>query len=112
MGAERDAPLPDQDLASLAAISYRALLRRSLADLAGLVSDVGDLYSLDLDALSSLERLAELSAQNILDNLETSRERPFDRVLFALGILHVGTTVARRNAARGGSGVQVTSVCQ
>ena len=61
----------------------------------GLVSDVGDLYSLDLESLSDLERLAERSAQNILDSLATSRQRPFDRVLFALGILHVGTTVAR-----------------
>jgi len=64
-----------------------------------LVSDVGDLYSLDLKSLSGLERLAERSAQSILDGLAASRERPFDRVLFALGILHVGTTVAR-NLAR------------
>jgi DNA ligase (NAD+) len=64
-----------------------------------LVRDVGDLYSLDLESLASLERLAERSAQNILDGLDRSRERPFDRVLFALGILHVGTTVARNLAA-------------
>ncbi|MFH1571315.1 MAG: NAD-dependent DNA ligase LigA [Gemmatimonadota bacterium] len=65
----------------------------------GLVGDVGDLYSLDLETLAGLERLAEKSAQNILDGLEASRARPYDRVLFALGILHVGTTVARSLAA-------------
>ena len=60
-----------------------------------MVGDVGDLYSLDLEALSELERLAERSARNILDGLEASRQRPFDRLLFALGIVHVGSTVAR-----------------
>lgn len=64
-----------------------------------MVGDVGDLYALELDALSSLERLAQRSAQNILDGLSASRERPYDRVLFALGILHVGSTVARALAS-------------
>ena len=59
-----------------------------------LVKDVGDLYALDLETLAGLERLATRSAQNLIDSLNTSRERPFDRVLFALGIRHVGTTVA------------------
>ena len=61
----------------------------------GLIGDVGDLYSLDVETLAGLERLAERSAQNILDGLAASRERPFDRVLFAIGIQHVGTTVAQ-----------------
>lgn len=65
----------------------------------GLVGDVGDLYSLDRESLAGLERLGARSAQNILDGLDDSRQRPFDRVLFALGILHVGTTVARTLAA-------------
>jgi DNA ligase (NAD+) len=43
--------------------------------------------------------MAERSAQNILDSLAAGRQRPFDRVLFALGILHVGSTVARTLAA-------------
>ncbi|MFC1526961.1 NAD-dependent DNA ligase LigA, partial [Candidatus Latescibacterota bacterium] len=63
-----------------------------------LVTDVGDLYSLDQESLAALERLADRSATNILDGLDRSRQRPFDRVLFALGILHVGTTVARNLA--------------
>ena len=61
----------------------------------GLVKDLGDLYELDVKALSDLERMGEKSAQNLLDGLERSKEQPFDRVLFALGIRHVGVTVAR-----------------
>ncbi len=59
-----------------------------------LVRDVGDLYDLDLETLSGLERLAKKSAQNLLDGLDRSLLRPFDRVLFGLGIRHVGATVA------------------
>ncbi len=59
-----------------------------------LVQDVGDLYVLDLETLAGLERLAEKSARNLLDGLEASKGRPFDRVLFALGLRHVGSTVA------------------
>lgn len=59
-----------------------------------LVRDVGDLYDLDLETLSGLERLAKKSAQNLLDGLDRSLQRPFDRVLFGLGIRHVGATVA------------------
>ncbi len=61
----------------------------------GLVADVGDLYSLDVECLSQLERMAEKSARNVVRGIEQSRERPFDRALFALGIPHVGTTVAQ-----------------
>lgn len=67
------------------------------------VQDVGDLYNLDLEALAGLERLAEKSAQNLLDNLETSKQQTFDRVLFALGLRHVGATVARILARHFGS---------
>ncbi|MSR82048.1 MAG: NAD-dependent DNA ligase LigA [Candidatus Latescibacteria bacterium] len=59
-----------------------------------LVRDVGDLYDLDLETLAGLERLAKKSAQNLLDGLDRSLQRPFDRVLFGLGIRHVGATVA------------------
>ena len=65
-----------------------------------LVADVGDLYSLDVETLAGLERLAEKSAENLVSALDESRGRPFDRLLFALGILHVGSTVARTLAAR------------
>ena len=60
-----------------------------------LVRDVGDLYGLTLEQLAGLERMAEKSAQNVLDALEASKEQPFHRVLFALGIRHIGATVAR-----------------
>ena len=60
----------------------------------GLVGNVGDLYSLDLEDLAALERLAEKSARNLLDGLDASKKRSFDRVLFALGLRHVGSTVA------------------
>ena len=60
-----------------------------------LVGDVGDLYGLDAAAFEELERLGARSAANLVAALAASRERPFDRVLFGLGILHVGATVAR-----------------
>ncbi|MGB1719928.1 MAG: NAD-dependent DNA ligase LigA, partial [Candidatus Latescibacterota bacterium] len=60
-----------------------------------LVRDVGDLYALQLAQWTELERMGEKSAANILEGLEQSRERTFDRVLFAVGIRHVGITVAR-----------------
>ncbi|MED5414550.1 MAG: NAD-dependent DNA ligase LigA [Candidatus Latescibacterota bacterium] len=62
---------------------------------AGWVRDVGDLYQLTAERLSTLERLGEKSAANLVAAIDASRQRPFDRVLFALGILHVGSTVAR-----------------
>lgn len=64
-----------------------------------LVRDVGDLYRLDVDTFTSLERLGEKSANNLVEALAASRQRPFERVLFGIGILHVGATVAR-NLAR------------
>ena len=61
----------------------------------GLVRDVADLYSLKLDEVSNLERMAEKSAQNFLDGVETSKKRDMWRVLYGLGILHVGAGVAK-----------------
>jgi len=66
----------------------------------GLVSDYGDLYSLGADELSALPRMGEKSAANLLSALDRSRERPFSRVLFALGIRHVGERVAEVLADR------------
>ncbi|MDP6041191.1 MAG: helix-hairpin-helix domain-containing protein, partial [Candidatus Latescibacteria bacterium] len=60
-----------------------------------LVRDVGDLYNLTLEPLADLERMAEKSAQNVLDALNASKQQPFHRLLFALGIRHIGATVAR-----------------
>lgn len=61
---------------------------------ADLISDFGDLYYLEKDELIQLERLAEKSAKNLLKAIENSKERPFDRVIYALGIRHVGSRTA------------------
>ncbi len=67
---------------------------------AGLVSDYGDLYGLDPDRVVELDRMAEISTANLMAALDASRERPFDRVVFALGIRHVGSRVAQALAGR------------
>ncbi len=63
-----------------------------------LINDVADLYDLKGDDLISLDRMGEKSAARILDSLELSRNVPFERVLFALGIRYVGETVAKKLA--------------
>lgn len=68
-----------------------------------LAEDVGDLYSLTAEALAGLERMGERSAQNVVAAIEASKAQPLDRVLFALGIRHVGVTVARSLADAFGS---------
>ncbi|MDX5417914.1 MAG: NAD-dependent DNA ligase LigA [Hymenobacteraceae bacterium] len=65
---------------------------------ANLVHNVADLYDLKFEQLVNLERMGEKSANNILQSLEKSKETPFDRVLFALGIRFVGSTVAKKLA--------------
>lgn len=66
----------------------------------GYVKDPGDLYFLTKEQLLSLERLAEKSAQNLLDAIEASKGRPLPRLIVALGIRHVGETVGRLLAER------------
>ena len=63
-----------------------------------LIKDPSDLYTLTFDELITLERFGEKSARNLLDAIERSKATPFDRVLFALGIRHVGAEIARRLA--------------
>jgi len=60
-----------------------------------LVKDVADLYRLKLDDLANLERMGEKSARNFLDGIEASKSRDMWRVLYGLGILHVGAGVAK-----------------
>ena len=64
----------------------------------GLVRDASDLYTLQPDVISGLERMGERSAQNIVDAVKQSCSVPFERVLFALGIRYVGETVAKKLA--------------
>jgi DNA ligase (NAD+) len=61
----------------------------------GLVRDVADLYSLNLAELSNLERMGEKSAQNFLTGVNESKQRDMWRVLYGLGIFHVGAGVAK-----------------
>ena len=60
----------------------------------GLISDVADLYYLRKDQLLELERMGDKLATKIMGNIEASKSRPLARLLFALGILHVGSEVA------------------
>ena len=60
----------------------------------GMVSDVADLYRLEKDRLLVLDRMGDKLATRILDNIEASKTRPLPRILFALGITHVGAEVA------------------
>lgn len=69
----------------------------------GLVADISDLYSLTHEDLASLERMAEKSAQNILDALEKSKTRPLARFLYGLGIGHVGEHLSEILAQEFGS---------
>jgi len=65
-----------------------------------LIKNISDLYDLRLDQLVPLERLGEKSAANILKSIRESVDTPYHRVLFALGIRHVGETVAKTIASR------------
>ncbi len=59
-----------------------------------LIKDVADLYILEKKDLQKLERFADKSAQNVVDSIQGSKDRPHDRLLYALGIRMVGRTVA------------------
>lgn len=69
----------------------------------GLIRRIDDLYRLNKDQLLPLERMAEKSVTNLIDGIEKSKEKPFDKVLFGLGIRFVGETVAKKLAKRFGS---------
>jgi DNA ligase (NAD+) len=63
---------------------------------AGLIKDAADLYRLTREQLLGLERMADKSASNVLNSIEKSKDRPLARVIFALGITHVGEQYAER----------------
>ena len=65
----------------------------------GLVRDVADLYDLTVEQLVALERMAEKSAKNVIDAIASSKKRPFDRLLAALGIPQIGQVAAKQLAA-------------
>ncbi len=70
---------------------------------AKLAKDPADLYRLTLEQLSGLERMAEKSARNVLDGIEASKKADLWRLIFGLGILHVGAGAARALAGHFGS---------
>lgn len=62
----------------------------------GLIENYADLYDLKVEQVIPLERMAEKSAQNMINGIQKSKEIPFEKVLFALGIRFVGETVAKK----------------
>lgn len=70
---------------------------------AGLIRNVADLYDLTKAQVLPLERMAEKSASKLIDGIEASKKIPFEKVLFALGIRHIGETVAKKLAKHFGS---------
>lgn len=94
---------PDRQLeaivhfASRGAMDIRGLSYARIEQLIGasLVHDVADLYDLTVEQLVTLERFAELSAKNLVDAIEASKQQPLSRLLFGLGIRHVGQTAAQ-----------------
>ena len=60
----------------------------------GLVKDVSDLYRMDKEKLLTLDRMGDKLADKIMENLEKSKQRPLPRIIFGLGIFHVGSEMA------------------
>ncbi len=69
----------------------------------GLIADVGDIYDLEMDQLMELEGFGEISARNLVAAIDASRRRPFQRVLYALGLPGVGYVTAEALAMHFGS---------
>ena len=65
---------------------------------AGLIKTIADIYELKKEDLLKIDRMAEKSATNLLAGVEASKKVPFERVLFALGIRHIGETTAKKLA--------------
>ena len=65
---------------------------------AGLVHNIADLYDLTKEQVLKLDRMADKSAENIISGIENSKQVPFERVVYALGIRHVGETMAKKLA--------------
>jgi DNA ligase (NAD+) len=83
--------------ASRSALDIRGLGERTVEQLlsARLIGDVADLYHLREEQLLELEGFAELSARNLVEAIAASRSLPLSRLLFALGVRHVGATAAQ-----------------
>jgi DNA ligase (NAD+) len=91
--------------ASRGAMDIRGLSYARIKQLidAGLVLDAADLYDLTAEQLEGIERLAEKSSANLVQAIAATKEQPLSRLLFALGIEHVGETAAREIARHFGT---------
>ncbi len=91
--------------ASRGAMDIRGLSYARIKQLidAGLVSDAADLFDLTAEQLEGIERLAEKSSANLVQAIAATKEQPLSRLLFALGIEHVGETAAREIARHFGT---------
>lgn len=68
----------------------------------GLVRGIADIYSLNIDSLTDLERYGEKSATNLIEQINRSKDRGLDRLLYGLGIRHIGSSAAESLASRFG----------
>ncbi len=64
----------------------------------GLINNIADIYKIDVEKLTNLEGMAEKSALNLIESIKESKKQPFQKVLFSMGIRHVGETVASKLA--------------
>ena len=89
-----------QHFASKKALDVSGLGNETIETLhrAGLLHHISDLYTLHThyDKLAQIERFGDKSIQNMLEGIEKSKQKPFDRVLFGLGIRHIGATIAKK----------------
>ena len=89
------------DIAGMGSESVQLFVEKDL------IHSIADLYDLTFDQITALEGFKEKSATNLLEGLNASKQIPFDRVLFGLGIRHVGATVAKKLAWHFGSMTQL-----
>jgi DNA ligase (NAD+) len=89
-----------EHFASRGAMGIEGLGERMVTQLvtAGVLRDASDIYCLDAEKLARIERTGEKSIRNLLEAIERSKRRPLWRLIFALGILHVGETSSRELA--------------
>lgn len=80
------------------ALNIESLGAETIAQLfrEGLIENPADFYTLTKEQLLPLERMAEKSVQNILDGIEKSKSIPYEKVLYGIGIKHIGETVAKK----------------
>jgi DNA ligase (NAD+) len=81
------------DIQSIGAEMAETLYRNNL------VKTAADLYDLTFEQLIQLERMGEKSANNIIEGIQASKQQPFERVLFSMGIRYIGETVAKKLVA-------------